>query len=331
MRYILGLDEGHTKTQSVIGDETGDMLGTALINGACHTVHGMQAAMESIQESSRQARLKTDLAPEAEVEVVVAGMTGADWPDEYPLLTGNVRSLKLANRVVVKNDSIIALRSGTSARFGAILIAGTGGNCAIKSPSGDEFIYHYYHDRNLQGGIALGDTTLKMIYRAETMREAPTRLKAEVLRLFGFSTVDDLLRAEVEGKLTHDHLKQIAPLVFQAAYDSDVVACKILRDFGRGLAELVTAGLRRFEMTGLDSEVVLSGSIFKGPGTLVYEVILSELHMVAPRARLVNARYEPVVGAYLLGLEELDIPVDQRVMSNIEKSAMKLGLIRVEQ
>jgi hypothetical protein len=103
---------------------------------------------------------------------------------------------------------------------------------------------------------------------------------------------------------------------------------EILRRFGLGLAELVTAGLLHYEMINLDVEVVLSGSVFKGGGKILAGVMADAIHQVAPRARLVNARYEPVVGALLLGLEKAGIDVDEEVMRNIEASSQRLGLLR---
>ena len=50
--------------------------------------------------------------------------------------------------------------------------------------------------------------------------------------------------------------------------------------------------------------------------------------MAAPKARLVNARYEPVVGAVLLGLEALNIQINGSVKKNIDKTAYQLELIR---
>jgi N-acetylglucosamine kinase-like BadF-type ATPase len=290
----------------------------------------MPKAMNAIQAASQKALSQAGLAAR-DIAILFAGLTGVDWPDEYDLLETSVLSLRLSEEVRITNDTIVALRGGTSADYGAIVIAGTGSNCAIRSPKGEEFIYHFYHDYDLQGGIALGRRALNAIYRAETGREPPTVLTSRVLDMFGLSAVDDLLRADMERRLGKDDIKHIAPLVFQAACEGDRVACEIIRAFGEGMAELVTAGLKRYNMTGLDVEVVLSGNIFKGPGSLVQEVIIANIHMVAPKARLVNARYEPVVGAVLLGLEALGVEIDEIVRQNIERTSQKLDLIRVQE
>ncbi len=98
--------------------------------------------------------------------------------------------------------------------------------------------------------------------------------------------------------------------------------------FAKGYAEAAAVWLRRFNMTGLELDVVLSGSIFKARTPRLVETIAAGIHAVAPQAKLVNARYEPVVGAVLLGLEEMGIEVTNEIRANIEASASRLGLIR---
>jgi N-acetylglucosamine kinase-like BadF-type ATPase len=265
-----------------------------------------------------------------QTSILFCGLTCADWADEYTLLRDNVRALGLCNDVRIANDSIIALRGGTSAPYGAIVIAGTGGNCAIRSPKGDEFIYGFYQEDDLQGASAIGRRAMQAIYRSETGREPATILTARILALFGLASVDDLLRADVEDRLEWERVSRIAPLVTQAAFEGDAVAAAILCAFGKGLAELVIAGLTRFSMSGMDVEVVLSGSVFKG-GSLIQEAMLAEFRAAPLKARLINARYEPVVGAALLGMESLGVNVGPEVARNVEQSSARLGLVRISE
>jgi N-acetylglucosamine kinase-like BadF-type ATPase len=288
----------------------------------------MQAAMGAIHEAAhaalRQARLRPD-----EVQLVFGGLTGADWPDEYLLLEENLQALGLGAQTCVVNDCMVALRGGTRAPYGAIVIAGSGGNCAVRSPDLQEFIYHFYQEFDLQGGQALGRKLLTAVYRSATGREPATCLTGRILEHFDMDTVDQLLRADVEGRIPLETVRAIAPLLLQAACEGDPVARKIAQTFGAGLAELVTAGLQRFHMTGLEVEVVLSGSIFKGHGRFLEEIMAGEIHKTAPRVKLVNARYEPVVGALLCGLETLGIEVDERVRQSIDRTSAEFQLIRI--
>ena len=327
MRYVVGVDQGHSQTRAVVADEQGNILGVGMSRGACHARHGMGVTMGAIREAVRLALAQAG-AQSQQIAILFCGLTCADWLDEYALLRENVRALGFCEDVRIANDCIIALRGGTSAPYGAIVIAGTGGNCAVRSPEGEEFIYGFYHDDDLQGGSALGRRALQAIYHSETGREPATILTQRVLAMFALGSVDDLLRADVEDRLDRGQIAHIAPVVSQAAHEGDAVAKSILRAFGKGLAELVTAGLRRFGMTDLDVEVVLSGSVFKG-GTLIQEAMLAGIRAAAPKARLVNARYEPVVGAALLGLEAIGVKVDSEVAHNVDQSSNRLGLIRI--
>ena len=326
MSVVLGIDQGSTHTRAAVCDFEGNIRSVCSTFGACHSVHGMVRAMAGVREAAETALRQAD-ASRGAVAVLFAGLTGADWPDEYELLRENVLALEFSDNVHVTNDCIVAWRGGTSVSYGAILTAGTGGNCAIRSPQGEEFIYHYYHDYDLQGAIALGRRALKAIYRAETGREPPTLLRALVIHTLGFATVDDLLRADVERGLTDDRIKAVAPSVFTAADAGDQVASEIITAFGAGMAELVTCGLQRYGMTGSPVEVVLSGSLFKASERLV-DIVRTNTVAVAPMAEIVNARYEPVVGSLLLGLEELGIEVRGAVETNIEESSKQFDLVR---
>ena len=329
MGYILGLDQGSSHTRAVVCDRTGRMLGLGMADGACHAYVGMQRAMDCVREAVDQSLQQAGAVP-AELDCIYAGLTGADWEDEYPLLQKNIQELGWCQNVHVTNDTIVALRGGTAQSFGAILIAGSGGNCAVRAPDGRETIYGYFHEDELQGGSGLARHVLLAVYRAHTGRGPETKLTGMVLDHFGVPSIEALRRADVEDRLTEERLLSLAIVLFEAGYQGDETANRILREFGEGCAELVNAGLRRFDMTGLDVEVVLSGSIFKGKGSLLKETISAGIHACAPRARLVNARYEPVVGAVMLGLEWAGISIDAPVTENIEQTARKLGLIRID-
>ena len=259
----------------------------------------------------------------------VGGYTGADWEDEYDLLRKAVETLELAERVTIINDSIAALRGGTEQAYGAILVAGTGANCAILAPDGGQFIYNYYHDGNLQGGSAIGRSALDSIYRAETGRPPKTSLRERVLSLFDLPNVDSLMRSLVEGKIPENRIPELAPIVFEEAEKGDSTSIKIVTDFGEGCAELLTNGLQRLGMTRLQVEIVLSGGIFKAKSKILREPLEKYVLDTVPQARFIEARYEPVVGAALLALEKRGINLDATIKSNLEVSAEKLSLLRL--
>jgi N-acetylglucosamine kinase-like BadF-type ATPase len=284
----------------------------------------MQATRLAVENALASASVQSGIAMG-----FVGGYTGADWDDEYVLLREAVEGLGLAERVTIVNDSIAALRGGTAQPYGAILVAGSGANCAVRAPNGREYIYHYYHDSELQGGGALGRAALNAIYRAETGRPPQTSLRKRVLTHFKLPDVDALMRNLVEGMIPNDRVIEIAPFVFEEAGRGDAAAMKVVTHFGEGCAELLTNGLKRLGMVHLELEIVLSGGIFKAKSPLLRLILEGEVHRKVPEAVFVEARYEPVVGAALLALEVQGIKTNAALQANIERSVQALSLLRV--
>jgi N-acetylglucosamine kinase-like BadF-type ATPase len=329
MKFVIGVDQGGSGTRAVVCSTDGRILGSGNGPGACHVFTGMEAAMQAtriaVSAALEQAGISTEKA-----QIFLGGYTGADWPDEYGLLRNAVEGLNLAERCIIVNDSIVALRGGTGHPYGAILVAGTGANCAVLAPDGREFIYHYYHDDHLQGGSAIGRDALTAIFRARTGRPPQTSLSSRVLAHFDLADVDALMRNLVEGGIPEYRVSEIAPLVFEEAEKGDLAAQKILTRFGEGCAELLVNGLRQLDMVDLAVEIVLSGGVFKARSPLLRETLVKEIAREVPGATLVEAHYEPVVGAALLALEKAGISIDASFRSNLECTAQELGLVRAQ-
>jgi N-acetylglucosamine kinase-like BadF-type ATPase len=264
-----------------------------------------------------------------QVAQIHSSMTGADWAYQYPLCQGYLRSLGWTEAVTISNDCIGAMRGGTEQPYGAIYVAGSGANCAVRSPKGEEFIYGYFLDDSRQGAVALGRAALLAVLNTLPEITPPTSLTGRVLAHFQQPDLEALCRAESERRL--EDINHLAPYVFEEAYyHHDPVAAGILQTFALGCAEAVTCGLARFDMLRLEVEVVVSGSVFKGLGSLLIESFSSGIHRRAPLAKVVSARYEPVVGAALLALETCGVAVAGEVKANVERTARTMGQLRQE-
>jgi len=322
---ILAVDQGSTKTAALVAAGNGEILGTACARGACHASDGMEAAMAAVRAAS-QGALSQAGASFSEVALLFGGIAGADWPHEYPLLEGAIRTATGVGSVVVVNDCIIARRAGTDCPWGAVLCAGTGLNAAIISPTGESYIFGYYINGEDHGGTALGRLSLRAVFAAESGIGPPTLLSAGMLSHFGLTTVDDLLHRYEEGRL--GPTSELLPVLVAAVQAGDPVATGLVVDFGERLARYVTAGLRRFGTTQLEQDVVLSGGIFKARLPGLRETVSQAILAEAPRARIVDAIYEPVVGALLLAMERREGKPVSLSAPAIAESAKRHGLLR---
>lgn len=327
MRYLMGLDQGGGKTLAVVGDVEGRILGAGRGPGGCHAITGLGQAMDGAFAAMAGALEAASLGMER-IGLLAAGMTGADWPEEYDLLRSALcRRTDLAV-VKVCNDCIAAMRGGTEAPCGAVVCAGTGFNAGVVAPDGREFIFGYYVEAGDQGGAALARDAFEAVYAAETGLGPPTSLTGKVLARYGLPTVEVLCRAANAGAGGVD--AQLAvPLVFEAAAEGDAAAARIAARFGRRAGEYAAAGLRRFGLEKTAVDVVLSGGVFKSRSPVMLQALETAVSAAAPRARLVDAAYEPVVGALLLALDEAHgRPLPARVLENLAQSAAAWGLTR---
>ena len=58
-------------------------------------------------------------------------------------------------------------------------------------------------------------------------------------------------------------------------------------------------------------------------GGSFFEMVRAEVKKTHPQAELVVPKYEPVIGAALIGLQELGLPWDADVKKNLEESVPK--------
>ena len=329
VKYVLGLDQGGSKTHAVVADMEGNILGIGCGAGACHSVIGLEAAAAAIYDASMQAMSAAGITAE-QIDVVGAGLTGVDWPHETQLLRQAVSdTLSIPQeKIIVVNDCLIALRAGTSKPSGCILCAGSGLNCAVRHPDGREYTFGFYIEDGCQGGSALGMRTLQAVFDAEAGLCAETALTEKVLRYMACSNVDEMLFKHVTCGLGPDRILRLPPVLEEAALEGDEVAKGILRVYARDIARYVVVGLRRFDMLNLDMEVVLSGSIFKCRAPELIDTVTDVILSNAPNVTILESIYEPVIGAMLLALDHIEDADRALIQEHIERDAKRFNMVR---
>ncbi|HEV2696259.1 MAG TPA: BadF/BadG/BcrA/BcrD ATPase family protein [Verrucomicrobiae bacterium] len=332
--HSLAIDQGGTKTVAILADAEGRILGKGIGAGACHFFDGMPKAMAAVSEAANvafaQAGLtQPDLSPK-DLQAISAGMAGANWPEEIVALEKGLHSLFPVDNIRVYNDCLIALRGGTAASRCAVLCAGTGLNAAARFNDEPPFVFNNYIEDLDQGAKGLGTRALSAVFFSEIGGLAPTALTASALQLFGLDNVDDLLLAWSRKRLRQP-VQDLSPLVFAAAKKSDAVALEIISQFALSISRYPVAAIQKHQAQNLEVDIVLSGGLFKNRGFSLAETISAQIHRVAPHARIIDAAYEPVVGALLLALDSKyrqSIPV--AILQNCHASAEKLNLLRTQ-
>jgi N-acetylglucosamine kinase-like BadF-type ATPase len=119
--------------------------------------------------------------------------------------------------------------------------------------------------------------------------------------------------------LTRAEVAALCPVVAQAARQGDAVATAILHGAGVELARLGAAVIRRLGMEREEFAVVPFGGVFR-IGEPVLGTFRETILAAASRAAVVQPRFEPVVGAVLLALNEIGVVIDAGIIDAIEQS-----------
>lgn len=327
MTYIMGIDQGSSKTHVIVGDGKGNVLGFGNSYGACHSDTGIEFAFRAIKEAMEEALKQSELNL-SQITAVAAGMTGVDWKFEAVMLKEKLEELTGVANIIVMNDCLIAMRAGCIRNYGAVLCAGSGLNCAVRNKQGKEFVYGFYIDEEYQGGSALGRACIRTVINAQIGLEQETMLTDMILKKFDCKDVDELLFKKVTGVITSGDYLQLPILLEEAAHLGDRKAKEILYRFGWQFGRYVSAAMKKMDLTDCEMDVVLSGSVFKCREPELRQGVTDHFLQEAPLVKTIDAIYEPIVGAYLIALEEIkqESLLD---FSNLENSCKQFQLKRM--
>lgn len=326
MKFILGIDQGGTKTAAALMGTDGRIYGTGFEQGAYFPVHGKETALLLMQNAAEKAMAQAGSGV-SDIEMIVAGVTGVDWQGDDEMIAAALREWLPVNEVSVCNDCVIALYGGTYHGTGAVICAGTGLNAAIRKSGGECFVFGDYLGENLQGATALAQRGARAVFDARLGIGEAERLTALYLKFAEAENVDDLLHKYMTDTAFQDHLRYIVPEIVALAEERDETTRRLLECFAEELNIYITAGLRKMDMQDQALDIVLAGSVFKGKDNPLTNHLIRKIREDIPNANVLRARYEPVVGACVMGmLQKQEFTEEMR--RSLSDSAEKMSLLR---
>ncbi len=303
-RYFLGIDTGATKSHALIADEYGRVLGFGESGPGNWEVvgwDGMQATLDGI---INQATFQAGIS-RAQISGAGLGLAGYDWPEDYAPHAAIIGQLLPAVPFALVNDAFLGLPAGADAGWGVVVSAGTSCNATGRNPQGQiGRLTGSSRFGEYAGSAELVLFALQAVSRAWSLRGPETALEEAFCTAVGAANVPDLLAGLMRGRY-HMHAEK-APVVFATAAAGDAVAMELVRWAGHSLGDLACGITRQLEIADLVFDVVLAGSFYKG-SPLIQEAMAETIHALAPRARLVHLTAPPVIGAVLLGMEQVGV------------------------
>jgi N-acetylglucosamine kinase-like BadF-type ATPase len=305
MPYYAGLDAGGTKTNCLIVDESGAAVGFGKAGPGNYEVSGTGSARNEIQRAFDAALRDANISAD-DLSAAGLGVAGADIEDDFVMLEREVIGPVFGGlRRDFKNDSAAALRGGTHNTFGVVIACGTGCVCAGRDEAGtfarvgglgEDF-------GDICSGTSIGMDGLRAVFQARDGIIPATKLAGLFVERAGCADVEALFRAVYHQRITHGDLQPMAPLVFDAALAGDSIAYGILARGGAYLGAMVNAVARKLGLASKSFDVVMAGSVFKGSSPALVVAMAEVIAGACPKARPVQAVYEPVVGAALMAMD----------------------------
>ena len=306
--FVIGVDGGGSKTEAVILDVMGLELGRWRDGSSNLHIVGKQGVREALAASMQGAASAAgvDLSQAA---AVVWALAGAGRPDDARILRALQAELLPETPGRVVTDALAALVGGVGARFGVVVISGTGmmvygedGRGASARAGG------WGHLLDGGSGYAIALDALRAIAHVhDRVDPLPTQLLQRILAALDLSSPQQLIPWLYAPERQPAHVAALAPLVLDAAEAGDLLALAGMLRAADALAAGVDAVARQLALKDA-FPLALSGGLLTG-NAFYRAVVTQSIRTRVPAARPMPPRADAATGAALLALEMLKQPL----------------------
>lgn len=324
-QYVVGVDGGGTKTDVVLLDRSGNVVGKERGGGSNYQVAGGKRLKEEILGCFSKLLTTTNVAAN-KIGHVFLGLAGAGRESDQKEILALFNDTEYAGKISVDSDAIVALAGAFGTAPGIIIISGTGSICFGKNSEGKVV-------RSGGWGYLLGDEGSGYFIGREAIiaalkdfdgRGEKTLLRSDLERHFKLDTIDQIIPSVYQNKIDRATIADVAPIVFEQANRGDVIAEEIIRQAGRELGTLAKAVAQRLNFANEELKVALIGSIFKQKDMLLNE-ISKELYEISWNIEISEPMFDPDCGAALLALQKLSVEINDMILKNVKYSLGQPG------
>jgi len=295
MGYSLGFDGGGTKTDCVLLDANGNVVGEGRGGPANPLRSGYDGAFSSLREAAAGAIAVGGIRP-AEIAGVCAGLAGAGRRSVVRRMMVFLSEEFPAALTQVATDYEVALESAVGSAPGVVLIAGTGSVAYGRNAAGETARAGGYGPLLGDEGSAfeIGRRAVSAVAHSRDM-DAPVTVMAEMISAaLDCPNWDDLMLRIMKNP--DDVFPKLFPVVADAANSEDSAAKEIMFASAIGLGNLAMIVIRRLGLKGQQFPLVKCGGVFGRCHTLD-SLLDSVLASGALRAKLLRLEISPAVGA----------------------------------
>ena len=319
--YYIGIDGGGTKTEAILTDAQGKLLGRALTSATNPNDVGVETSVTLMSDLVHQLMMQTGIHPQN--VCLFAGISGA-LNHKDALTNGLRRAQPTLSQVEIGSDIVNLIYAELPLGDGACVICGTGSACFLRC---EDQLYRIggwgYLLDSAGSGYDFGRMALEAALKAYDGRGNATLLTEMLRQHLGKPVQEALSDIYAQGK---PYIASCAPLVFKAAAMGDAVAEDLMNVNAKALAEMIDTACRKREDLGRSTcapmPVALGGGINQKEAPAWTERIAK--HLTHPdQVSLSVAEVPMVVGAVLKAMTCHDLAMTPEVYDNCAGAVKK--------
>ncbi|WP_031539369.1 MULTISPECIES: N-acetylglucosamine kinase [unclassified Bacillus (in: firmicutes)] len=317
--YILGIDGGGTKTTGVITDINGKIIAIHTVGGTNQNGSNKEAIKQKMKELLMELK-KQKKEAYSKLAVVFAGMSGVESLEGKQLIEQSIyKHISTSIPLIVDNDGVNALYSGTLGEPGIVQIAGTGSITFGINANGERGRvggWGYLLDDD-GSGYALGREALMAVYRYYDGYGEQTLLTKFFLEYFQTDTPKEMIPSIYQQGKARDIIAPLSKLVVAAADKNDAVAKKIVDKSSLNMGNSVLALINNlfYDQKQKDPiKIILAGGVFNR-ADLFIPSLKKHLDAANVQTELIVPEMPPIAGAVIAGLKQLRIPIDNSLVN----------------
>ncbi|MCX6375927.1 MAG: hypothetical protein NTU88_07860 [Armatimonadetes bacterium] len=316
-RLALGVDGGGTKSDAVLIDEQGSVLGWGRGGTGQVLWAGREAALEAYTDAIRQA-----LGEHRPQDLWVAGL----YERTFERMGLSETKTHFVHAGEVDRGLATALET-----HGILVLSGTGSFVAGLTASGEHLTLDglgpVLGDHG--SGYQIGLMGMRAAMAASWGPERRTSLYHVVPQELGGATPNDVFDLVYMQNMGRSGIASGAKAVIRAAEDGDDIARQIVLDAADDISGVLADVIRHLGLETSDCALVASGGIAQNCG-FYWDRVCENALKLAPGLRPIRPRIRPCVGSALLALKEMGVPWTPDLLARIEETQIPY-LARMEQ
>ncbi|MDK2991994.1 MAG: hypothetical protein PWP48_1227 [Clostridiales bacterium] len=313
MRYYLGVDGGGTKTEALVADQNGVIIGVGKSGSSNPHFIDKNMALSALLDAISAALGDINMIDVAKAVICIPGMK--KYKSELAERIG-IDESKLFTYADEQNTFVGALGKG----YGVVVLAGTGSFAIGVNKNGSSDIVGGW-------GPVIGDPgsgywmavrALQAVAREYDGLAEHTVLTDKIKNHYSIGNINAL-----KGIVSIDNISPIAVLVKEAALEGDEAAKDIVWEAGVELAKMASAVITRLELDHKDYSLALTGGI-SNFGELIMRPFINALRRNHRNIDIVEPLFAPAVGAVMLAMKEDGISWNEDILNNLKVSYGKV-------